>query len=100
MVLHRECWGIGSVMPTAERIHQMSSAATLTTYEVTGMTCGHCVAAVTEEIGLLPGADAVTVDLVVGGVSQVTVTSTAPLERALVDAAVVEAGYELVAARP
>ena len=78
----------------------MSSAATLTTYEVTGMTCGHCVAAVTEEIGLLPGADVVTVELVVGGASQVTVTSAAPLDRALVDAAVIEAGYELVAERP
>ena len=78
----------------------MSSAPTLTTYEVTGMTCGHCVGAVTEEIGLLDGADAVSVELVVGGASQVTVTSAAPLDRAQIDAAVTEAGYELVAARP
>jgi len=59
------------------------------------MTCAHCVAAVTDEIGALVGAQSVTVDLVVGGVSRVTVTSAAALDRGLVAAAVDEAGYEL-----
>ncbi|MFO7689524.1 MAG: heavy-metal-associated domain-containing protein [Cryobacterium sp.] len=67
---------------------------------MTGMTCGHCVGAVTEEISLIDGADAVSVELVVGGESLVTVSSAAPLDRALIEAAVTEAGYELVTARP
>ncbi|TFD07110.1 MULTISPECIES: heavy-metal-associated domain-containing protein [unclassified Cryobacterium] len=72
--------------------------STTTAYSVDGMTCGHCVASVTEEITALAGAENVTVDLVKGGTSQVTVTSAAPLDRALVAAAVEEAGYQLVAA--
>ena len=63
------------------------------TYTVTGMTCGHCVSAVTEEISQLPGVQAVDVDLASGAV---TVTSDAPVEEAAVRAAVEEAGYELV----
>ncbi len=69
--------------------------ATTSTYGVTGMTCGHCVSAVTEEIGRIPGVDAVVVDLTVGGVSTVTVDSTTELDPALVREAVDEAGYEL-----
>ena len=69
-----------------------------TVYGVDGMTCGHCVASVTEEIGLVAGAENVTVELVKGGTSQVTVTSTSELDRTLVAAAVEEAGYQLVAA--
>ncbi|SDN41098.1 Copper chaperone CopZ [Cryobacterium flavum] len=72
--------------------------STTTAYSVDGMTCGHCVASVTEEITALAGAENVTVDLVKGGTSQVTVTSAATLDRALVAAAVEEAGYQLVAA--
>ncbi|MBG6213927.1 MAG: cation transporter [Cryobacterium sp.] len=72
--------------------------STTTAYGVAGMTCGHCVASVTEEIGLIAGAENVTVELVTGGTSQVTVTSTGALDRALVAAAVEEAGYRLVAA--
>ncbi|WP_104083325.1 heavy-metal-associated domain-containing protein [Cryobacterium sp. Y11] len=69
-----------------------------TTYGVDGMTCAHCVASVTEEIGLIPGAENVSVDLVNGGTSRVTVTSAVALDRSLVAAAVEEAGYQLVAA--
>ncbi|TFB67550.1 MULTISPECIES: heavy-metal-associated domain-containing protein [Cryobacterium] len=72
--------------------------STTTAYGVDGMTCGHCVASVTEEIGLIAGAENVTVELVKGGTSQVTVTSADTLDRALVAAAVEEAGYQLVAA--
>jgi copper ion binding protein len=62
------------------------------TYTVVGMTCGHCVAAVTEEVGQVPGVTAVDVDLTTGGL---TVTSDAPVDDAAVAAAVDEAGYAL-----
>lgn len=68
---------------------------TSTTYTVSGMTCDHCVAAVTEEIGKLPGVEEVSVNLVAGGESQVTVTSAAPLPEEAVNDAVDEAGYQL-----
>lgn len=66
-----------------------------TTYSVTGMTCGHCSAAVTEELSKLPGVQQVTVDLVAGGTSTVRVTSASALDDSQVAAAVDEAGYEL-----
>ncbi len=64
-----------------------------TTWHVSGMTCGHCVASVTEELGELDGVERVEVVLESG---EVTVTSTSPLERPAVEAAVTEAGYTLV----
>ena len=67
-----------------------------TTLQVAGMTCGHCVSAVTEELTQLPGVTDVSIDLVAGGTSPVTVTSEQPLDDAAVAAAVDEAGYELV----
>ncbi len=69
---------------------------TTTTYLVSGMTCGHCVAAVTEEVERLPGVTGVEVDLVAGGESRVTVKSEADLPETAVAGAVDEAGYELV----
>jgi copper chaperone len=68
---------------------------TTRTYGVTGMSCGHCVHAVTEELSALPGVAGVDVELVPGGVSQVTVTSDAALTVDAVREAVDEAGYEL-----
>jgi len=65
------------------------------TYTVTGMTCGHCVQAVTGELTRLPGVRDVAIDLSTGGV---TVTSDGPLSTDVVRAAVDEAGYELAAA--
>jgi len=62
---------------------------------VVGMTCEHCVAAVTEELSTLPGVEDVAVALVPGGTSTVTVSTTAPLDPAAVAAAVDEAGYAL-----
>ena len=62
------------------------------TYTVTGMTCGHCVASVTEEITEIDGVTDVAVDLPTGAV---TVTSDRPLDQAQVRAAVEEAGYQL-----
>ena len=70
--------------------------ATTTTALVTGMTCAHCVGAVTAEVSALPGVRSVTVDLVAGGTSSVTVLSAAPLDPDDLAAAVDEAGYELV----
>lgn len=71
-----------------------SDEGAATAYGVVGMTCGHCVGAVTSELESLPGVRSVAVDLVVGGRSVVTVTSAAPLDEAAVSAAVDEAGYE------
>jgi copper ion binding protein len=64
-----------------------------TVYNVKGMTCGHCVSSVSTEIGKLDAVAGVKVDLATGAV---TVTSTAPLDKDSVAAAVEEAGYELV----
>jgi copper chaperone CopZ len=66
-----------------------------TTYAVTGMTCEHCVSAVTGELSKLPGVTGVTVDLVPGGASKVAVRATSPLDGRAVAEAVDEAGYEL-----
>ncbi len=66
--------------------------STETTLKVVGMTCGHCVNAVTEELSAIDGVSAVQVDLTSG---RVEVTSDGPLDHAMVAAAVDEAGYEL-----
>jgi copper chaperone len=72
---------------------------TTTTYVVSGMTCEHCVHAVTEELSALEGVSVVQVDLVPGGQSQVTVTSEAELSEHAVATALDEAGdYRLAAA--
>lgn len=68
---------------------------TTTTFSVDGMTCGHCVQHVTTELTALPGVTDVTIDLVNGGSSPVTVTSEAPLADEQVAAAVAEAGYAI-----
>ena len=65
---------------------------TTTSYKVTGMSCEHCVNAVTTELRSLDGVSAVTVDLVPGGVSLVTVTSAQPLAGDAISAALDEAG--------
>ncbi|MGA9714437.1 MAG: cation transporter [Aeromicrobium sp.] len=68
---------------------------TTSTYRVTGMTCEHCVRAATDEITVLIGVSAVTVDLVAGGTSTVTVISADALDDSSVAAAIDEAGYAL-----
>ncbi len=65
---------------------------TTATYQVTGMTCGHCVRAVSDELKNLDGVRDVTVDLHPGGASAVTVSSEAPLTAGAVAAALDEAG--------
>jgi copper chaperone CopZ len=69
---------------------------TVRTYAVTGLTCDHCVHAVSEEIGALDGVSDVAVDLNAGGTSAVHVTSEEPLTDDAVAAALDEAGdYQL-----
>ncbi|MEU7986584.1 heavy-metal-associated domain-containing protein [Streptosporangium canum] len=63
----------------------------VTTYTVTGMTCGHCVSSVKEEVGEVPGVTGVDVDLQSGRVD----VSGDPLDDAAVRAAIAEAGYEV-----
>jgi copper ion binding protein len=63
-----------------------------TTYTVTGMTCAHCVASVTEEVSEIPGVVDVQVDLDSGAVA---VTSNQPVSADAVKAAVEDAGYQL-----
>lgn len=66
------------------------------TFSVAGMTCGHCVGAVTSELKEIPGVTEVKVDLVAGGTSAVTVASQSPLDDDAVAAALDEAGdYQL-----
>lgn len=62
------------------------------TFSVTGMTCGHCIGAVTDELSALEGVTRVDVELVAGGTSTVTVSSEAAVEEAAVAAALDEAG--------
>lgn len=62
-------------------------------YTVTGMTCQHCVASVTEEISEIAGVTDVAVDLPTGAV---TVTSDDEVPTDAVRDAVREAGYQLV----
>jgi copper chaperone len=67
------------------------------TFPVTGMTCGHCVSAVTSEVSALPGVTDVQVDLVADGTSTVSVTADEALTQAQLAAALDEAGdYRLV----
>lgn len=71
--------------------HEMATA----TYTVKGMTCGHCVSSVKEEVGEVAGVTSVDVDLESG---RLTVVSDGPLDEAKISGAVEEAGYELVSA--
>jgi copper chaperone len=66
--------------------------STTTTYRVSGMTCDHCVRAVTQELAALPCVAGVDVTLESG---EVTVSSEREIEPDLVRVAVEEAGYEL-----
>ena len=71
----------------------MSTDTDTRTYTVSGMTCGHCVLSVKEEVGEIDGVQAVDVDLASG---RVDVTGAGVTDEA-VRAAVAEAGYSVVA---
>jgi len=62
------------------------------TFQVDGMTCGHCAGAVTGELTAITGVLDVNVDIPTG---QVTVTSQATLSTGEVRGAIEEAGYQL-----
>ena len=68
-----------------------------TTVEVSGMTCGHCVSSVREELETLAGVETVDVALTSGGISTVTITSDKALSPSEFCEAVAEAGYLVVA---
>jgi len=74
-----------------------TTSSTTTTISVSGMTCGHCVSAVSEELEALEGVEEVSVDLNAGGVSTVTITSSKELPPSDIGEAVAEAGYLVVA---
>ncbi|MEO9322908.1 heavy metal-associated domain-containing protein [Nocardioides sp. C4-1] len=59
---------------------------------VSGMTCAHCVASVTEEVSEIEGVTDVRVDLATGALN---VTGDQPLPADRVRAAVEDAGYSL-----
>ncbi|MGW0662492.1 heavy-metal-associated domain-containing protein [Streptodolium elevatio] len=63
------------------------------TFTVTGMTCGHCVSSVQEEVSEVPGVRDVRVELASG---LLTVSSDGDVDRDAVRAAVAEAGYSAV----
>ena len=65
------------------------------TYAVKGMTCNHCASSVSAEVSKIEGVQDVSVDVAAG---IVTVTSDAQLPSTAVNAAVEEAGYEVVPA--
>ena len=64
---------------------------------VDGMTCGHCVAAVTQELNKLDGVSDVEITLGGQEPSQVAIESDSELDQDLINAAISEAGYEMVA---
>lgn len=88
------CCGGGCCSTAAEPTQ--TEAGISQSFAVEGMTCGHCVTSVTEEISGLAGVEGVEVQLVAGGRSTVTVASDSPLRIDDVRAAVSEAGYTLV----
>lgn len=64
--------------------------------KIDGLTCGHCVSSVTEELQEIAGVSTVEVDLVVGGTSTATVATETQVESSAFEAAIAEAGYNLV----
>jgi copper chaperone CopZ len=78
--------------PTAITRATENESSTANAFPVTGMTCGHCVAAVTEEISAIPGVTDVTVDLKPGATSTLRVTSEHGVTRDQIAAALDEAG--------
>jgi copper chaperone len=67
--------------------------ATTSTFQVAGMTCGHCVSSVESEVSAIDGVQTVDADLATG---RLTVTSDTPVDPDAVRSAVEEAGYEVV----
>jgi copper chaperone len=64
--------------------------------DVQGMTCQHCVNAVTSEVEGIPGVTEVSIALEPEGTSQVTVVAESDVSADSLQAAIEEAGYEMV----
>jgi len=77
---------------TKHRTQRGNIVSNTRTYTVTGMTCGHCVSSVTEEVQEIPGVQTVDVALETG---TLTVISSMDLDDDAVKTAVEEAGYQL-----
>ena len=90
------CCGPDSSADTASTPAASDSSAggSSPSYQVTGLTCGHCVKSVTQALQALPQVDDVQIDLAAGGVSTVTVTGAVPPE--MVRRAIEEAGYTVL----
>ena len=67
-----------------------------TTVKATGLTCNHCVMSVTEELEELAPVTGVSVEVVKGGESTVTIEHSEPLTEDQIDAAIAEAGFSVV----
>lgn len=67
-----------------------------TTFGITGMTCGHCLASVTDALRRLDGVDGVEISLVPQQISHATVTTARDVPPAQFEAAVRGEGYEVV----
>lgn len=76
---------------------QATPLATQTEIKISGMTCGHCVASVTEELKELDGVQDVDVLLNANGISTATVTATGKLSEASLREAIDDAGYTVEA---
>lgn len=83
-------WWANIHLPTAaiEGDHSMST----TTFGVTGLTCGHCVNAIKEEVSEIAGVESVDIELVKGGESTVTVNASSAISREAFTEALAEAG--------
>lgn len=69
--------------------------ALVTKLAVNGMTCGHCVSAVTSELEKISEVENVSVELRKDQPSVVTIVSDYPLDVTVLSASIEEAGYEL-----
>lgn len=87
--------GLRNQQQPANKEQAMSTVSTIVS--VSGMTCGHCVSSVSEELEALTGVETVDVDLNPGGISTVTITSAGELSSSEIGEAVAEAGYMVVA---
>lgn len=67
-----------------------------TVVHATGLTCEHCAASVTEEVQEIENVNEVHVEVVKDGQSTITIDHEAELDQAKVEAAIAEAGYQVV----
>jgi len=84
--------------PMTTRMTTKENHMNTQTFPVTGLTCGHCVGAITSELSVLAGVTDVQIDLVVDGTSTLRVTADQALTDDEIAVALFEAGeYKLVA---